>query len=179
MHAKASSVETSAQAKCRICGCKLGLDDGDDFVAEVCDSCRRRPEGRRVLQFPKPAAGYKAARDFTPAEKSMIRRLHGYMPAKNLLDLLNERLMADLGPDAAPYTPDQLHEAIQDHSAAELPEGGHDRASLRRLLIRAQRTGLLSRIDSTVLSAFAIVFSLTPAQELRLKDVIGSVKEDQ
>ena len=48
-------------------------------------------------------------RGFTEADKSLIRKIHGYVPAQQLLGILNDRLLTDLGPEAKPYTAEQLH----------------------------------------------------------------------
>lgn len=174
MSATASTV--AAALKCRICRCGLDADEADDMDNQVCSSCLARPEGKRILAFPKPSAVKSArsagsARDFTPADRALIKKVHGFMPAAQLLMVLNERLAADLGPDAAPYTIDQLHQEIE-QSGSPTPNGGHDWPSLRKLLAIARRDGVLSRIDEQRIDDFAVVFSLSPAQVLRLKDVL-------
>src|SRR3546814_17057764 len=44
--------------------------------------------------WPKVA---RSARSFTMGAKSLIKKLHGSMPAKQLLALMNDRLIADQG----------------------------------------------------------------------------------
>ena len=166
----------STVSKCRVCRSKLDEDEADDLYNQVFNSCLGRPEGKRILAFPKPAAVKSAknggaARDFTPAERSLIKKVHGFMPAAQLLMVLNERLAADLGPDAEPYTIDQLHQEIE-QIGAPTPNGGHDWPSLRKLLVIARRGGVLGRINEQRIDDFAVVFSLSPAQVLRLKDVL-------
>lgn len=117
-------------------------------------------------------------RPFTAADRALIRRVHGYMPAAQLLEVLNERLHADLGPDEAPYTMEQLHAEIGE-LAGDAPEGGHDWASLRKLLAKARRDGVLDGITRQLIDDFAVVFSLSAAQVLRLQDVLLRAKEDQ
>jgi hypothetical protein len=179
MSATASTI--AATLKCRICRSKLDADEADDLVNQVCSSCLERPEGRRILAFPKPAAIASTkkggARDFTPADRALIKKVHGFMPTAQLLMVLNERLAADLGPDAAPYTIDQLHQEIE-QNGAPTPNGGHDWPSLRKLLVVARRNGVLSRIDEQRIDDFAVVFSLSPAQVLRLKDVLVGQEEE-
>lgn len=115
-------------------------------------------------------------RPFTPAEKSLIRKVHGYMPAQQLLDILNERLACDLGPDEPQHSMEQLYAEIGDADA--LPAGEHDWSSLRKLLARAQRERVLERVTRQLIEDFAVVFSLSPAQLLRLQDVLLRPKED-
>src|SRR3546814_15768644 len=126
------------KVKCRLCGCRLDDSEEDDFTHEVCSSCSTRPEVK-LLGIPglksvaPPARGTSAARDFTPAEKALIRKVHGYMPHAQLLAILTERLTCDLGPDAAQYTLYQLSAQIGDQITSA-PTGGHDWGSLRPML---------------------------------------------
>ena len=116
----------------------------------------------RLLDQPRP---------FTAADKSLIAKVHGYMPAQQLLELLNERLAADRGPEEPQYTMEQLRAEI---GAASAPDaaGEHDWASLRALLAAARRRGVLKTITRQVIEDFAVVYSLSPAQVLRLQDVL-------
>lgn len=174
-----------APSKCRLCQCRLDASEDDDMALEICSSCKSRPEARR-LGVPIPHARTtgahaaslgKSAREFTVAEKSLIRKLHGHMPAQQLLGLLNERLAFDLGPDALPYTMEQLYAEIGD-AAADAPAGGHDWASLRQLLAKAQRSGVLEAVTEQVINDFAVVFSLNQKQVLILKDIALQAKEE-
>jgi len=162
-----------AALKCRICGCKLNAAQGDDAARGVCAACDRRPEARRLGQTPPASAGGAAApaRAFTAAELSLIQRVHAVMPLPQLLAILNERLMADLGPDAAPYTLEQLHATVSGWSGAGTL-GPNDWAATRKFLANARRQGILDRIDDSVINAFAVVFQLAPKQVLLLKDVV-------
>lgn len=149
------------------------------MVREICSSCVARPEARRLLvevrTQPSPTMRPTgAAREFTPAERGLIRKLHGYMPAQQLLDLLNERLACDLGPDAAPYSLAQLHAEIGESMPAA---GAGDWASLRTLLARARRDGTLEQVNTEVIDAFAVIFALNQAQAMRLKDVVLAAKD--
>ncbi len=166
--------------KCRLCTCHLDPDGEDDMTIGVCSSCKPRPEARRlVVQFParrnNVAPCSTSAREFTPAEKALIRKVNGYLPAQQLLAILNERLACDLGPDAMPYTMEQLYAEIGDASGA-VPAGGHDWASLRKLLAKARRSGLLSAISEQAIDDFAVVFSLNARQVLNLKDIVLKAK---
>lgn len=168
---------SSQSARCRLCGCILHREL-DTSPLGVCNSCEDRPEARRLGAKPSPnGTASQSARNFTAAEKGVIRRMHGYLPAQQLLDLLNERLAFDLGPDAAPYTMEQLHAEIAECGALA-SNGAKDWGSLRKLLANARRTGVMDAIDRTVIDDFAVVFSLTPAQSLRLKDVLLQAGED-
>lgn len=169
-------------AKCRLCRCRLEVGGADDHTRELCGSCKGRPEVRRLGQ-PSAAAlttqGVtldRSARAFTAAEKALIGKVHGYMPAPQLLAILNERLLCDLGPDATPYTMEQLFAEIGGASAG-VPAGGHDWASLRKVLSRARSAGVLGAITESVINDFAVVFSLNQKQLLVLKDIVLQGKE--
>lgn len=116
------------------------------------------------------------ARPFTAAEKGLIRKVHGFMPTQQLLDILNERLVCDLGPDAVPYAMEQLYAEIGD-AAGGTPASGHDWPSLRKLIAKAERAGVLAVIDEQVINDFAVVFSLNQKQVLTLKDIVLQAKE--
>lgn len=169
--------------RCRLCTCLLGAEDDDDSALELCGACKRRPEARR-LGLPVPPAQQRAAqaaprpaRDFTEAERALIRKIHGFMPAQQLLALLNERLACDLGPDASPYSMEQLHTAIGG-LAAPAPAGGHGWAAQRKLIAQARRACLLDAITEQLIDDFAVVFSLNPKQVLVLRDTLLQPKED-
>jgi hypothetical protein len=170
--------------RCRVCSCRLDLDDreDDDLEHGLCASCKDRPEARRLgislapvaprrphVIVAAPASG--SAREFTLAERALITKVHGFVPAQQLLDLCNERLMADLGPDAPRYTMTQLQDEIAKFGAAT-PAGGHDWASLRKLLAQARRSGLLEKVNEQVIDDFAVLFSLNPKQVVSLKDIL-------
>lgn len=117
------------------------------------------------------------ARPFTAAEKGLIKKVHGFTPAQQLLDILNERLRCDLGPDAVLYTMEQLYAEIGDASGGT-PAGGHDWSSLRKLLAKAQSNGVLDCITEQVINDFAVVFSLNAKQVTVLKDIVLQAKEE-
>ncbi len=118
---------------------------------------------------PKPRA-------FTAADKALIRKLHGFMPPSQLLGVLNDRLVADLGQKAVRYTVEHLHAEIGE-VASTAPDGGHDFAALRKIIAAARRDGTLADITEQVIDDFAVVFSLNTRQVLRLKDIILPAKE--
>ena len=97
------------------------------------------------------------------------------MPAQQLLEILNERLRSDLGPDAIAYSMDQLYAQIGSQPTAT--ENSHDWASLRKTLIIARRQGILDTISDQVINDFAVIFSLNSRQALGLKDIISQAKE--
>lgn len=171
-------------SKCRLCTVILDPEEDDDLTHLVCASCKARPEARRLgIPVPPPplrvvGAAAKSARDFTAAEKSLIRKVHGFMPGQQLLDILNERLACDLGPDATPYSMEQLHREIGDMAGAA-PVGGHDWASLRKLLATARRAGILDAVNEQVINDFAVVFSLNQKQVITLKDIVLQREEDE
>lgn len=172
--------------KCRLCGVHLDIEEDDDLTHEVCYSCKSRPEARHLgipltpspLRVVDKAPISKSAREFTVAEKGLIRKVHGYMPAQQLLSILNERLVCDLGPDAMPYTMERLYAEIGDAAGAAVPAGGHDWASLRKLLANARRAGTLDAITEQTINDFAVVYSLNQKQVLILKDIILQAKEE-
>jgi len=116
-------------------------------------------------------------RAFTPAEKALIQKVHGYMPQQQLLEILNERLACDLGPDEPQHTMEQLYAEIGAAEAA--PAGGHDWSSLRKLVATAKRAGVLDAVTRQVIDDFAVVFSLSSGQVLRLHDVLLRAKEGE
>lgn len=144
---------------------------------------RTAPNGQRINHYfvregaavsEKPVV--KPARAFTDAERSLIKKVHGYIPAAQLLGILNERLASDLGPDVRPHTMEQLHAEIGSVAA---PAGGHSWASLRKLLVQAERNGVLSMITEQVINDFAVVFSVTPKQVVGLKDILLQRQENK
>ena len=133
-------------------------------------SCKSRPDARA-------SAGPQATRAFTDADRSLISKVHGYMPRIQLLGILNDRLRSDLGPDVQPYTIEQLHAEIAALPGSE-PGGEHGWGGLRKLLAQAKRAGTLDRINDQIINDFAVVFSLSPKHLMRLKDVLLAPAED-
>lgn len=132
---------------------------------------------RRPLAAVPPGRTPAKAREFTGADKALIRRVHGYMSAQQLLGILNERLLCDVGDSALPYTIDQLRTEIASVSSA-VPAGGNDWGSLRKLLAKARRAGVLAAINEQVINDFAVVYALSPKQVLGLKDIVLAREED-
>lgn len=156
---------------CRLCGCKLGADrEPKSLALGVCDECADRREARRLGPAPETPGDRASARAFTAAERALIANVCGQLPAVQLLALLNERLACDLGPDAAPYTMEQLHEQIRQQPAPPFEPG--DWAALRTVLAGAKRSGLLHRINAQTIDDFAVVYALAPAQALHLKEIL-------
>lgn len=162
--ASASRPPAAPAQKCRICGCSIVSDQDADRKLPACGSCKTRPEAQRLRNPP-------LARGFNEADKSLIRKVHGYLPPLQLLGILNDRLRADLGPDAQPCTIEQLHAEIAALPGAKAA-GNTGWAGLRKLLAEARRTGTLDRINEQLINDFAIVFSLSPKELMRLKDIL-------
>ncbi len=97
------------------------------------------------------------------------------MPAQQLLEVLNERLAADFGPDEEPHTMELLYAEIGE--VEDAPAGGHDWSSLRKLVAKARREGLLDKVTRQLIDDFAVVFSLNARQVLSLHDVLLKAKE--
>lgn len=181
--------------KCCICGNTLDAVEGDDFEKRLCGVCEERPDAARrvkaaavgrtsstTVNLLSPPAN--AGRAFTLADKSLISKLHGYMPHTQLLGILNERLVSDVGQGALLYTKAQLHDEVLAITAANptaggAPAGGHDWASLRKILNNAARSGVLEGVTEQVINDFAVVYSLNPKQVLVLKDIVLQAKKDQ
>lgn len=146
--------------RCRNCKTQLNADrPGDNFTTGICAKCKKA-----------------APRDFTAADKSLVAKVHGYMSAQQLLELLNERLAADLGAGTPRYTMEQLHAELRDAAA---PAESNDWAGLRRMIAHARKAGVLQQISPQMIEDFAVVFSLTPAQVMRSKDVILSARSNE
>jgi hypothetical protein len=135
------------------------------------------PEARKpTVEKPAPATPAEPP-TFTDADKSLIRRIHGFMPQKQLLGILNDRLLATYGTSTAPYTIEQLHAEIATLSTAK-PSAGLGWAGLRKVLAQAKASGVLARVDEQVIRDFAIVFSLSPKQLMRLKEILVQPADD-
>lgn len=116
---------------------------------------------------------------FGVADLSLVRAVHSYMPKAQLLALLNSRRVAD-APEAPLFTLTQLDEQIAEIVRATPPAGsGTDWAALRLLLGQAQRNGVLQGLTPEVLHAFAVVFSLSPAQAARMKDIVANARDEE
>ena len=94
-----------AGQRCRLCSCNIDRDPEADRSIPACGSCKARPDAHASSKS-------HAARAFTEADRSLIRKIQGYMPRMQLLGILNDRLRADIGSDAPPYTIEQLHAEI-------------------------------------------------------------------
>jgi hypothetical protein len=123
---------------------------------------------------PKPAA---APRAFNQAERALIRNLHAHMPAEQLLDILNTRLVADVGARAVPFTTQQLQEDVARHVDAAVCRGRLGRSP------EADRAGppggTAQTLTLQLVDDFSVVFRLSPAQHMRLRDVIKNAQEER
>jgi hypothetical protein len=173
------------KSMCQLCEGRLD-PDSDNMELRLCMVCQKHPDGIKILmahRSPKVVSSIRpskptSAREFTPADKSLIRKLHGYMPADQLLGILNDRLVSDRGITEVRYTMEQLHAEIGEVSGPA-PTGGYDWSSLRKLLAMAKKRGVLELITEQLIDDFCVVYSLSMAQGLRLKDVLLRNKEDE
>ena len=133
--------------------------------------------GKRSLNPGTPIRPVGKPRDFTAADKALIRRVHAYMNPLQLLGILNTRLTCDLGVSVDLYTIDQLRTEIASVSSA-VPAGGNDWGSLRKLLAKARRDGVLEGIAEQTLNDFAVVYSISQKQLLVIKDTVLQAMED-
>lgn len=163
--------------RCRLCTVRLHRGNHlDDFVRQICGDCRQHPAAKRLGAVTAQAPRTDGARpDFTPAERSLIKRVGALMPSAQLLALLNERLQADGTPEHGLHTAEQLQTEMQ---ATPAPAGSTDWPFMRKLLAQARRAGVLSRITIQTIDDFAVVYALSSAQVLRLKDVVLNAQED-
>lgn len=157
-----------APERCK-CGQPLSYAGDHDLKKGLCRACIEAAHKAEL------EAAIRKAAELTAAEKSLIRQLHGLLPARQLLDVLNERRNCQAG-RAPKVTMEQLHSEINESGSAP-PAGGHSWASLRRVLGEARRDGRLDRISEQVIDDFAVVFSLNARQLLNLKDIILQARE--
>lgn len=136
------------------------------------------PRSKVATLPPRPSSAPKPVGEFTAADKSLIRKVHGYMSSLQLLGIINERLVCDHGSGVTPYTIEQLHAEIASVSSA-VPAGTGDWASLRKVLAKARRAGVLDAINEQVINDFAVVFSLNQKQVLSLKDILLQPQEEE
>lgn len=110
---------------------------------------------------------------FAEADLSMIKKVGRFMQPETLLDILNERLIADQGRRVPRHTMEQLKQALQQaHGEALASSGARDWLSLRRLLAQARQSGVLQAINEQVIDDFAVVFQLNPKQVVQLKEIL-------
>jgi len=140
----------SAPARCRLCGCLLGGNHTTGIAAQP--------------------------RQFTQVDRALIRKMASILPAAQLLDLLNDRLVADLGPDSPRYTTAMLADELRQLPAPEPTASASDWGSMRKILATARREGVLAVITDQMVENFSVVFSLSPARSLRLRDLIQSAQ---
>lgn len=172
--------------QCVLCHCRLTT--AYLIARGLCGSCADRPEAKRVArdsagrampsrpQAVPPPVKPAAAPAFGPAAKALIKHMHAYVPAGELLGILNERLVADVGPSAVRFTLEQLQAELQ---ASAAPAEAGDWGGLRKLLADARSKGVLATITATTIDDFAVLFQLSAAQAMTLKDVIQHAKEER
>jgi hypothetical protein len=143
--------------------------------AQLITSSANDDGGARQAGAQWPFGAAPAGRPFSEADKAMIRRVGALMPAPQLLEILNERLVADLGGKVPLFTIEQLKMAIAEHHGeAAAGAAMRDWPTLRKLIAQARRAGVLAKINEQVINDFAVVFQLNAKQTLELKDVLLS-----
>lgn len=184
MSGAAVSPATAAVPRCTLCSCKIFLGTGDDLARGLCRDCKARPEAPRgpgnghkpaaVAPGPRALVVPPQPRAFNAAEKALVRSLH-QLPAAQLLDILNGRAAAE--PNHVPFTLAQLQAELE--TLLERTAAADDWSSLRQLIARARRSGLLATITLQLVDDFSVVFRLSPAQHMRLRDVIRNAQEER
>lgn len=175
---------------CRLCGSRLIYDRErfnrkDNLKIGLCAECQGRPEAARfgVVQPAgataagpaRPVMPPPGPRAFNGAEKALIRAcVKNYMPAAQLLDILNQRLVADVGAVAVPFTMEQLWEEAK--GVLELSHS-QDWTGLRQVIAKARKSGLLATITPQLIDDFCVVFQLSAAQRMQLHDVVKNAQE--
>jgi hypothetical protein len=182
----------------------LRRSDGDDVEAGFCGGCKNSPEAQEAEELLLPASATKTVfpfaqllagsakasaptskvvhlmngpREFTAADRSLIKRVSKFMSASQLLKILNERLQADANEPDIAYTLDQLQHEIAANGELRAA-GGRDWPSLRKSLAKARRDGTLTQINEQVINDFAVVFQLNAKQVLELKDIVLAAAEE-
>jgi len=123
---------------------------------------------------PHPAA------DITHAEKSLITNLKDTLSEQRLLSLLNQRRAANAHPAFPALTvADMRHHLGTADCDSRGAQPGADWASKRQLLQRARASGLMGKITKQIVLDFAVVFSLTQAQLIRLTEMVDVDSEDE
>lgn len=180
----------ASQSKCRDCGVSnVGTDPSWDFENGICSDCTQRRVDRRRLarRTATEGAGDVSARlgalqrpptpqfpALTAAERSLISRLKTSLSVGRLLGVLNDRRAADGNDDYPLLTHAQLGAILAStNEAVPGARTGGDWAALRKLLRSADRSGLLQRISPQLIEDFAIIYSLSPAQIIRLREIIS------
>ena len=170
----------AALPQCRFCGHGINGDPNAELATLTCGPCRERQN--RLTPQKAQASPPRAARTFTSGDRSLISKIHGYMPPMQLLGILNDRLRSDLGANVQPYGMGQLDAEIAALRASKTGGDGSRNetgwAGMRKLLAQARHEGTLDRINEQVVGDFAVVFSLSPKQLIQLKEILLQPKED-
>jgi hypothetical protein len=178
------ALQEAQPCRCRLCTVVLGAEPEDDIELLLCASCKDRPEARRLNlglvasapRRPHVAAeqaktGPAPARDFTDAERSLIKRMGAVLPREQLLELLNERLTLDLGPDAPRYTIEMLERQVGAGAGAAASQA-QTWSTLRKLIAQARQSGALRRVNEQLIHDFAVVYSISPKQLITLREIL-------
>lgn len=150
-----------------------------DFPSSEVLRAHLHQQGRIAgAKAPPSAVQPNIAREFSQAERALIRSVHGFMAAEKLLDLLNDRLAADRGGNAPRFSMAQLHAEIATITGAKPSDGALDWAGLRKALASARSSGVLHQIDEQRIADFSIVFGLNAKQQLTLKEIVLGARGD-
>lgn len=171
--------------RCRLCECRLDATRGDFVTTHLCRECSTRPEAREFPSVIRSGAAQRTpltkvpVREFAAPDKALIRAVHAYMPINHLLDTINARLAAH-DPASPPFTLAHLESEIRALRAATTGAGSSgDWVMLRRHIADARASGVLAQITPQLVQDFAVVFSLAPAQLVRLKDIVKDATAEE
>jgi hypothetical protein len=148
---------------------------GDDLQGKRCKLCSGR-DGGAVEKPPSRVSAVSPVIALSPAEKGLVSRLYGFMETSRLLDLLNDRRVADIGAGAALVTFEQLQRETRQDGPPNC--GVLDFPTLRKVIRQAERDGTLAAIDENVINDFAVVFGLNAKQVIGLKDALLTREDD-